>query len=152
MRFLILAFLLLAGPGPYVKSNGFLLPNPKLTPGAVRSTDTALYCHQRTSVVRHTSRALKDSVYREFGFSYTRHPKGEVDHLVPLEVGGADVLRNLWFEPEPEFWAKDSVENWARKQVCKGLLNGVYVQELFKKDWTHLYLHQKRRTLPYTPK
>lgn len=145
-----LAFLLLFGP--YLKSNGFLLPNPKLTPGVTRTADTTIYCHQPTSEVRHTSRALKDSVYKEFGWSFKKHPKGEIDHLVPLELGGADVRQNLWFQPWPEFLAKDSVENWARKQVCKGLLNGVYVQALFKTDWTHLYQHQHRKTLPYTPK
>ncbi len=155
MRYLLLAFLLLLGPnsGPYKTINGFLLPDPKLTPGAVRSIEPEVYCHQRTSTVRHTSSALKDSVYKAFKVgSLKKHPKGEIDHLVPLELGGADVKENLWFQPAPEFYAKDSVENWARKQVCAGLLNGVYVQALFKTDWTHLYLHMHRRVLPWTPK
>jgi len=152
MRFLLLAVLLLLNSGPYLHSNGFLLPDPKLTPGAVRTIEPEVYCHQRTGPLRRISAATKDSVYKAFGWSLKKHPKGEIDHLVPLELGGADVRQNLWFQPAPEFYAKDSVENWARKQVCAGLLNGVWVQELFKTDWTHLYQHMKRKTLPFTPR
>ena len=137
-------FLLLAGP--YIQSNGFLLPDPKITPGVVRTADTLVYCHQSTKEVRHTSTALKDTVYAEYGWSGMMHPKGEIDHKVPLELGGADVRQNLWFQPDGEFQRKDSVENWAHRQVCSGKMNGVYTQEMFKKDWTHLWLHMHNRT------
>jgi hypothetical protein len=128
---------------PYIKSNGFLLPDPKITPGAIRTADTAVYCHQPTSQVRNTSSALKDTIYKEYGWSLKKHPIGEIDHKVPLEVGGADIRENLWFQPAPEFKSKDSVENWVRKRVCSRQMSGVYAQLMFKEDWTHLYQHMK---------
>jgi len=47
----------------------------------------------------------------------------ELDHLIPLELGGASTVANLW--PEP--WAdprgahrKDDLENALNRQVCSG--------------------------------
>src|SRR2546423_13525538 len=107
-----LLLVLLQG-SPYMHHGDWLLPNPLVTPGEVRTTSKALVCRQKTKTVRHTSAALKDSVYREYGFSGRNHPRGEIDHLVPLELGGADTRKNLWFQPDGQFQAKDQLENWA---------------------------------------
>jgi hypothetical protein len=43
--------------------------------------------------------------------------RGEYDHLVPLELGGApDDPRNLWFEPGPTPNPKDAVENKMKRR------------------------------------
>ena len=48
--------------------------------------------------VRHTSGKLKAFIYREYGVN-RRGGHYEIDHLIPLGLGGADVAANLWPEP-----------------------------------------------------
>lgn len=47
----------------------------------------------------------------------------ELDHKVPLEVGGhPDSVNNLWLEPVDEARVKDRLENAVRRDVCAGKL------------------------------
>jgi hypothetical protein len=73
-------------------------PDPHLTPGAVLITEPATVCvpgHAKT--VRHTSGKLKAPVYRAYRID-KKAGHFEVDHLISLELGGADVAANLWPE------------------------------------------------------
>src|SRR5690348_3349279 len=87
------------------------LPNPTLTPGvADPALTTAVICnpHWRTGRVRHVSAAEKRAVYRAYGIVPRRGvcaPKGcEVDHLISLEIGGSNAIKNLWPEPYAGPW------------------------------------------------
>jgi hypothetical protein len=45
-----------------------------------------------------------------------------LDHLVPLELGGSNNIKNLWPQPEdprPGAEEKDSLENISRELLCK---------------------------------
>lgn len=68
-------------------------PDPRLTPGAVATSDANLICHGYAKAARHTSGKLKAVVYREYGITkeQRRHGHYEIDHLIPLGLGGADV-------------------------------------------------------------
>jgi hypothetical protein len=70
----------------------------------------------------------------------------ELDHLVPLELGGAPAdPRNLWMEPyeSPKGPAprgtgsqtKDVVENSAREAVCAGRLDLAAAQHQMATNW-----------------
>ncbi|MGB6325833.1 MAG: hypothetical protein WBG11_08675 [Methylocella sp.] len=79
-----------------------------LTPGATRTTSVADVCGDRsTRQFRHWSRARDNRILAEYGLPAGPHPDFEVDHLIPLDLGGADDDRNLWPEPrrsiEPEW-------------------------------------------------
>jgi hypothetical protein len=87
--------LLLAGPA---MAQG-ILPDPELTHGAVRTTDLGDICSHRTSGLRHWSRQRDDRIMAEYGLPTGPHPDFEVDHLIPLCLGGADDDKNLWAEP-----------------------------------------------------
>ena len=98
-------------------------PDYNLTPGAVLTTDTRLICQPGyTKTVRHTSSHLKHEVYVEYGLD-RRSGRYEIDHLIPLELGGADVRENLWpesFDTEP--WnarVKDQLENFFHAEVLR---------------------------------
>ena len=41
-----------------------------------------------------------------------------IDHVVPLELGGANDVRNLWPQPRAEARAKDRVEDTLHEAVC----------------------------------
>jgi hypothetical protein len=79
----------------------YLYPNPTLTPGAELTTDAATICVPGyASRVRDVSAATKKQVYAEYGVTYPQ-PAGayEVDHFIPLEIGGSNDIENLWLEP-----------------------------------------------------
>lgn len=66
----------------------------------------------------------------------------ELDHLVPLELGGASSVANLW--PEP--WAgrrgahrKDGLENDLNRDVCSGSLSLGSAQMAMATNWEVAY-------------
>src|SRR6266851_5773151 len=90
---LLLALPAIAGDLP-------IRPDPKLTPGAILTTDAAKVCQPGYSkTVRHTSGKLKALIYREYSLDRTSG-HFEIDHLISLELGGADVAENLWPESQ----------------------------------------------------
>lgn len=75
---------------------------------------------------RHTTTAQKREAYRRAGIAWEDRHSGKcaagcvVDHVIPLELGGVDEVRNMQIQIAPEGKAKDRVENWLAREVCKG--------------------------------
>ena len=70
----------------------------------------------------------------------------ELDHFVPLELGGADDVRNLWPEPSDEPGhgvenTKDKVENDLKTAVCHGRIPLTAAQQAITADWTTAEQH-----------
>jgi hypothetical protein len=67
----------------------------------------------------------------------------ELDHLIPLELGGAPAdVANLWPEPwtgEPNAHEKDAVENYLHAQVCRGTVTLAEAQRMIATDWFAVY-------------
>jgi hypothetical protein len=64
----------------------------------------------------------------------------EYDHLVPLELGGADNdPRNLWPEPGASPNPKDALEDRLRSMVCAGELTLAAAREEIAVDWVSAY-------------
>jgi hypothetical protein len=122
-----------------------IVPDPVLTPGAVRTVDSAEICSRGTRELRHWSRERDDRIMAEYGLPPGAHPQYEVDHLIPLCLGGADSNANLWPEPrrsiEPTFNAerKDELEARMCSLVCSGALDVVEAQRAIAEDWTAAY-------------
>jgi hypothetical protein len=101
-------------------------PNPTLTPGAASgavSQDNIGSTVCRTgyaSEVRSVSAATKRQVFVEYGIPKAQQHLYVIDHLIPLEVGGANVPQNLWPEPKAEAKVKDKEENALHGDVCRG--------------------------------
>ena len=119
-------------------------PDPQLTPGAVLTTDTAAICQPGYSKsVRHVTPETRRRVYAEYGIK--RHPRGvyEVDHLISLELGGSNSIRNLWpesFRTQP--WnarVKDQLENFLHAEVCAGRIPIEQAQREIAQDWIAAY-------------
>jgi hypothetical protein len=63
----------------------------------------------------------------------------ELDHLVPISLGGDPVdPRNLWPEAPRSWNPKDSVEASVRAQVCSGRMSLEVAQATLEGDWTLL--------------
>lgn len=117
-----------------------LLPNHSLTPGAIRTTNVHDVCSQKAQAFRHTDESLKKQVCREYGVRDCPDPKnGEIDHLIPLTLGGADTLANLWWQPAPDYHAKDKLEVRLHELVCSGKMPLEQAQHGIATDWNAVY-------------
>lgn len=139
MKLKLIAGLLVLNLGAFAQ-----LPNRKLTPGAVRTTHPQDICSKsfRTGKFRKTTYAMKKRVCRAYGVK--RCPWAgeiELDHLIPLELGGADEIQNLWPEFSkyanggPGFHVKDLLENRLRSEVCAGRIPLSVAQQCIAKNW-----------------
>lgn len=147
-------------------SHNFPVPDPKCTPGAINPTLTTQVLRDpdfRTCCVRDnaTSAAQKTTTYGWYGIPHPSDNTGqnqtcELDHLVSLELGGADTLDNIWPQcgpsgvslPDRYFKEKDMVENYLAQQVKSGQIDLSVAQKGIASDWTQYledakaYYHQ----------
>lgn len=142
--------------------NGFPEPDPKCTPGGVNpavTLDVLRDPRWRTRSVRNceSSEAQKHVAYRWYSIEKPRINSNEnqvceLDHLVPLELGGADGLGNIWPECGPDevtlqqryFKRKDRVENYLTEEVRSGKISLESAQQGIASDWTQ-YLGEADR-------
>src|SRR6202047_21312 len=95
---------------------------------------------------------MKREVYREYGI--TSHGPGdyEVDHLISLELGGSNSIKNLWpqsYVTKP--WnahVKDALENRLHAMVCAGKMSLKDAQMQISGDWIACYKRVFGRNLP----
>jgi hypothetical protein len=122
-----------------------IAPDPTLTPGAVRTTDAFDVCSHGTSQLRHMSRERSDAIMAAYGLPSGPHEAFEIDHLIPLSIGGSDADQNLWPEPrrmiETEWPAerKDELEMRLHNLVCTGQLEITVAQRAIADDWTEAW-------------
>ena len=123
------------------------LPDPRCTPGSVYSKATPrVFCRSGyTKLVRHVTAATKRKVYAAYGIKSHRSGQYEIDHLVPLELGGSNSVSNLFPEaasPRPGFRDKDRLENEVHDRACAGRQSFRRWQKRIASDWTALYVQQ----------
>lgn len=126
---------------------GQYLPDPACTPGSVDPAVTqanigATICRSGyTKLVRppagETDR-FKAAGLKDYGLRYSTST--EFDHLVPLELGGANAVSNLWPEPNRKGAAgtnnpKDAVEGRLKAAVCAGEVPLATAQEAIARNW-----------------
>ena len=120
------------------------LPDPTLTPGDVLTTAPEIICVRGyTKKVRNVPKNVKEEVYRIYGIQSYEPGDYEVDHLISLELGGSNSIRNLWPESyltEPyNAHRKDALENKLHALVCSGDLSLVDAQIAIAKNWIAAY-------------
>ena len=126
------------------------MPDSTLTPGAVGTTDATVVCRPgyATSIRPEGTlwRHLKGEAYDRYGLprghrsivdqNGARQAAYEVDHLVPLELGGDPTdIRNIWPQPIVAAKQKDEVENELHDLVCSGRLPLRQAQTAIARDW-----------------
>jgi hypothetical protein len=124
------------------------LPDSNCTPGAIFTDVTAkeICVPGYSKSVRNVSEKIKNEVYSEYGITTRAVGEYEVDHLVPLELGGNNDIANLWPEaadPRPGFHEKDKIENYLHQLVCNGELTLERAQNIIATDWQKVVLPVK---------
>ncbi len=119
------------------------LPDPRCTPGAVDPVVTqgnlrSTICHPGyTKTMRPSSAQTNEFkfevVYPAYGDPHSE--KTELDHLVSLELGGANDAANLWPESPPTPNPKDKVENALHAAVCDGRVTLAAAQNAIASNW-----------------
>lgn len=129
------------------------LPDLTKTPGAVRSGLTkATICTTKWGKdERHVTAAMKKQVFDLYGYSGYGDPHCvpagkrtcEIDHLISRELGGADVVKNLWpqaYGTSP--WnavLKDKLENRLHKEMCANKISLTKARSMLANDWRKAY-------------
>jgi hypothetical protein len=145
--------------------NGFPIPDPNCTPGAINPTLTATVLRDPTFTTKcvrdnATSASQKAGTYTWYHIPHPKNNTGatqtcELDHLISLELGGADTLENIWPQCGPPgvqlraryFKQKDIVENFLARQVKAGNMDLAEVQRGIAEDWTQ-YLDAAKKAQP----
>ena len=135
------------------------IPDLTKTPGAVRSglTKSKICSIKWGRDERHVTAAMKKQVFALYGYTGYHDPqcvpKGkrtcEIDHLISRELGGADVIKNLW----PQAYGttpwnatlKDKLENRLHKEVCAGHITLKAAREMIVDDWRKAYVKYYRQ-------
>ena len=124
-------------------SDGVLLPDLEATPGATLPVTINHLCTPGyTKTVRHVTEEEKRHIYALYGAKVKPKVCCEVDHLIPLELGGSNDLTNLWpqpYSPKPGAHEKDKVEGALHKEVCAGKMKLQKAQQRISTDWYELY-------------
>ncbi len=119
-------------------------PDSTCTPGDVFTDATAsdVCTPGYTKTVRNVPTSLKNQVYANYGILSHSSGEYEVDHFIPLELGGSNDITNLWPEPAspvPGFHEKDQVENYLHGQVCSGAMTLAEAQSEISTNWEDVY-------------
>jgi hypothetical protein len=151
INFLLLSGCLLAASCTPSMAFAADLPDAKVTPGVIRAGVTAadLCPVAHTPALRNVSEAEKRQVYMAYGLAgnhngYCASLEGcEVDHLISLEIGGANDIGNLWPEPyDGTVWnahVKDKLENKLHALVCAGTITLATAQHDVATNWIAAY-------------
>jgi hypothetical protein len=128
--------------GPCQTRHHGMLPDPSCTPGSVDPAVTQANIGSTICRSGYTETVRPpESQTEQFKFSVAEPAygqsgvSGELDHLVPLELGGSNDATNLWVESGPLPNPKDSVENALNREVCGGLLSLRAAQREIARNW-----------------
>jgi hypothetical protein len=135
-------------------SHGLPIPDPNCNPGAINPTISLEILETKgftTDCIRDkaTSAGQKEQTYAWYGLKKPRNNSGqsqtcELDHIIPLVLGGSDHLDNLWPQCGPQrvslnrrfFKQKDLVEVFLSRQVKAGKMDLAEAQRGIAEDWT----------------
>jgi hypothetical protein len=129
--------------GPCQARDHGRLPDRHCTPGAIDRAVTQADIKSTICVSGYTQTVRPpESQTGEFKFSQAYPAYGlaagtqsELDHLVPLELGGANDAANLWPETGPLPNPKDAVERALNRAVCDNQISLSGAQRAIARNW-----------------
>jgi hypothetical protein len=140
----LLALCLLWNVGALAQQPTPFLPYPDLTPGGVFDVTLQDICTPGYSKkVRAVTKALRDQAYKSYGITSYQPGEYQLDHLIPLSIGGSNSILNLWPQSNNTSpWnarTKDALEQRLRKLVCSGQVDLETAQREIATNWINAY-------------
>jgi hypothetical protein len=121
--------------GANARAQEALLPNPKLTPGTIAAADK-----DRSGVTV----AMEQKVFARYRLAWSRRAEFKIDHLIPLELGGADTIQNLWPQRvRAKPYGADRKEQLTEvlvERVKAGEITLAQAQEQISRDWIDAFI------------
>lgn len=127
-----------------IYANGPIRPIMSITPGDIdpKATIEKLCTPGYSRSVRHVPKKKKEDVYKSYGID-PKQDVYEIDHLIPLSLGGSNDKKNLW----PESYTtspfnahkKDALEDKMHEMVCADKITLDQARKVFVEDWVRAY-------------
>jgi len=121
-----------------------ILPDSAKTPGdTLDVTKNDICVPGYSKKVRDVPESVKRQVYASYGITSHQPHEYEVDHLISLELGGSNSIKNLWpqsYVTTPyNATVKDKLENKLHKLVCDGAIDLRTAQHAIATNWIEAY-------------
>jgi len=120
-------------------TRGCLALNPDVTEATVSQTICVAGYTRTVRPATSYTNGVKAKLLQEAGFEVSRMGDFELDHIVPLALGGHPrKLSNLELQPwagEHGAWRKDVLEVRMHNLVCEGELTLTEAQACIAQDW-----------------
>jgi hypothetical protein len=112
-----------------------LVPNPKLTPGKIARSEKDK---------RGVTLAMEHKVFARYRLPWSRRGQFKIDHLIPVELGGADTIDNLWpqsLRAKP-YGAdrKELLTEVLLTRMAAGQITLEQAREQISKDWIDAFI------------
>lgn len=112
-----------------------LVPNSKRTPGRVAKRDK-----DRGGVTL----KMEQRVFARYHLPWSRRAEFKIDHLIPVELGGADTIDNLWpqsLRAKPyDADRKELLTEMLLARIRAGQMTIVQAQEQISRDWIDAFI------------
>ncbi|QEE28652.1 hypothetical protein FTW19_11960 [Terriglobus albidus] len=136
---------------PYLEDRP--VPNPQLTPGAVRVMALGEVCGEKDDDLDPAVPAATEQVvFAEYHVPQQQRGKEfQVDYLISPQLGGTAEIRNLWPQPYSTMWnaqAKDMLERRLHGMVCSGTMTLEQAQQELAGDWIESYKREFKTQAP----
>lgn len=119
------------------------LPDPRCTSGSIDPIVTqanirSTICKKNWTTTVRPPESQTEAFKYDIAYPAYDTPKSEeteLDHLLPLELGGSNDATNLWPEYPPSPNPKDKVEDALNIAVCEGRVSLAAAQDAIASDW-----------------
>jgi hypothetical protein len=112
-----------------------LVPNSKRTPGRVAKRDKEL---------GGVTLAMEKKVFSRYRLPWSRRAEFKIDHLIPVELGGADTVDNLWpqnLSAKPYGTErKELLTEVLLARIRAGQMTLAQAQEQISRDWIDAFI------------
>jgi hypothetical protein len=134
-RITLTILLIVSGLSANVLAEEGMLPDPKLTPGKVARNGK-----ERNGVTEEMER----KVFDRYHIPWRRRLEFKIDHLIPLELGGADTIDNLWpqslYTKPYNAQRKELLTERLLARIASGQMTLLQAQEEIRTDWISCFV------------
>ena len=137
---LCLSIFLITGYASFACETDGLYPDKNCTPGDIfpNISNEQICVKGYSATVRNVPKSVKTKVYEDYNILPDERKNYVIDHLISLQIGGTNEIPNLFPQKstgEINSRTKDKIENFLKREVCKGNMTLKKAQKTIVEDW-----------------